>query len=951
VLFLLVAAKLEVSIVHAEIRFAVVYRRRSRGAPMSTYRLEILFRPRSVAIVGASPRERSLGRSIIRCLRDGAFESPVHVVNPHYGEIEGIATVGSLEEIAGAVDVVVIVTPPAAVPDIVAAAGAKGASAAIIITAGLGQASGSLAEAAERAARAHGMRLIGPNCLGVMVPSAKFNASFAAHMPRAGDLALVSQSGAIVAGMAEWSVRHAIGFSALVSIGDQIDVDVGDLLDFFALDRATRAILLYVESVKDARKFMSAARAAARAKPVIIVKSGRHAQAARAAATHTGALAGSDAVYEAAFRRAGVLRVYDLEELFEAAETLGRLRPYSGKRLAVLTNGGGVGVLAIDRLVDLGGVVAELSADTRARLDAALPPTWSKGNPIDIIGDADGERYACALDALLADPKNDAILVMNVPTALASPATIASRVVEVTRAHRENTMNRKPVLGVWVGADDLVARSFESAGIPHYTSETEAVRGFMHVVRWSEAREALMQAPPSLPEQFSLNLEAARRVIDAALADRRGWLDPIEIHALFVAYGIPMVPSVLAVNADAAASSAAAFLAAGLEVVLKILSPDIQHKSDVGGVRLNLPTATGVRNAAAEILDRARTIRPDARIAGVIVQPMIVRPQARELIAGFADDPTFGPVIVFGRGGTAVEVIDDKALALPPLDMKLARDLIARTRISRRLKAYRNVPAADEPDIALLLVKLSQLAADLPEVRELDINPLLADETGVLALDARIAVAPAEVTSGGRGHPRFAVRPYPKEWERTLTLDDGTTLLVRPVRPEDEAMFHRFFEQITMDDLRLRFFAPVREFSHTFIARLTQLDYARAMALAAISPADGDMLGVVHIHADPNYDKGEYAVLVRSDIKGRGLGWHLMNTMIQYARWLGLREVEGQVLNHNKTMLTMCEELGFAISPVREDPGVSLVTLRLDGISATDKQAASTDRASSPIAR
>jgi acetyltransferase len=905
---------------------------------MSTFRLEMLFRPRSVAVVGASPRERSLGRAIIRCLRDGQFDGPFHIVNPHYGEIEGLSTVGSVEAIAGAPDVVIIATPPAAVPDVVAAAGAKGAGAAIIITAGLGHGSGSLAEAAERAARTHGIRLIGPNCLGAMVPSARFNASFAAHMPPPGDLALISQSGGIVAGMAEWSARHAIGFSALVSIGDQIDVDVGDLLDFFALDRETRTILLYIESVHDARKFMSAARAAARTKPVIIVKAGRHAQAAKVAATHTGALAGADAVYEAAFRRAGLLRVSDLQELFEAAETLGRLRPFSGKRLAVLTNGGGVGVLAIDRLVDLGGVVAELSGDTRARLDAALPPTWSKSNPVDIVGDADAERYACALDALLADPNNDAILVMNVPTALAAPTKTAARVVEVTRAHCENKMSPKPVLTVWVGADDVATRLFESARIPHYRNETEAVRGFMHVVRWSEARETLMLTPPSLPEQFSPDVGAARKLIDAALADRRGWLDPFEIGALFAAYGIPLVPSVLATDADEAASGAAQFLAAGLPVVLKILSRDIQHKSEIGGVRLNLATAPAVRSAAEEILDRARTVRPNARIAGVIIQPMIVRPQARELIAGFADDPTFGPVVVFGRGGTAVEVIDDKALALPPLDMKLARDLIARTRISRRLEAYRNVPAANQTDIALLLVKLSQLAADLPQVRELDINPLLADESGILALDARAAVTPEETRGSARGHPRFAVRPYPKEWERTLALDDGTTLLVRPVRPEDEPMFHRFFTQITMDDLRLRFFAPLREFSHAFIARLTQIDYARAMALVAINPADREMLGVIHLHADPNYEKAEYAVLVRSDTKGRGLGWQLMHTMIQYAQCLGLREVEGEVLSHNKTMLTMCKELGFAISSLPEDPGVSLVRLRLDGISRTYQQ-------------
>jgi acetyltransferase len=459
-----------------------------------------------------------------------------------------------------------------------------------------------------------------------------------------------------------------------------------------------------------------------------------------------------------------------------------------------------------------------------------------------------------------------------------------------------------------------------------------------------------MQTPPSMPEQFSPNLDAARKVIDAALMDRRGWLDPLEISALFAAYGIPMVSSILAAHPDEAATHAAEFIGAGLPVALKILSQDIQHKSDIGGVRLNLTTATAVRSAAAEILDRARTIRPEARITGVIVQPMIVRPQARELIAGFADDPTFGPVIVFGRGGTAVEVIDDKALALPPLDIKLANDLIARTRISRRLKAYRNVPAANEPEIALLLVKLSQLAADLPEVRELDINPLLADESGVLALDARIAVAPVDATSNNRGHPRFAVRPYPKEWERTLTLEDGTALLVRPVRPEDELMFHQFFKQITMDDLRLRFFAAVREFSHTFVARLTQLDYARAMALVAITPADGDMLGVIHIHADPNYEKGEYAILVRSDIKGRGLGWQLMHTMIQYAQWLGLREIEGEVLNHNKIMLNMCDELGFAISSVPENPGVSRVRLRLERRSGADEHVLSNGPPSNPFA-
>jgi acetyltransferase len=896
---------------------------------MSTYRLEKLFFPRSIAVVGASPRERSVGRAVIRNLRAGGFAGPLAVVNPHHREIEGIATVPSLDQAHPPPDVVVITAPPDSVPQIIAAAAENGVAAAIILTSGLGHGSGSLAEAAERAAREKGLRIVGPNCLGVMAPAANFNASFATRMPRQGDLALVSQSGAIVAGMAEWAAQRAIGFSAVVSIGDQLDVDFGDLLDFFALDRSTRAVLLYVESIKNARKFMSAARAAARAKPVVVVKSGRHAQGAEAAATHTGALAGSDEVYDAAFRRAGLLRVSDLDELFDAVETLGRLRPFTGNRLAILTNGGGIGVLAIDRLVDLGGAVAELSAETRARLDAVLPPTWSRANPVDIIGDADADRYAAALEALIEDRQNDAILVLNVPIALASPTDTAAKVSSLVKSYRAKSVRPKPVFAVWIGADRVARDAFQAAEIPHFETESDAIRGFMDLARYAEAHEDLMATPPSLPEHFAPDVEAARRIIEAALAEQRTWLDPIEIGRLFAAYAIPIVPAVLALDAEQAGQAAKPFLANGRTVVVKIQSRDIVHKSEIGGVRLNLTTEDAVRSAAAEILAKARAARPDARIAGVIVQPMVLRPKARELIAGIADDPTFGPVVVFGRGGTAVEVINDKALALPPLDMKLAGDLIARTRVSRVLKAYRNVPAAREADVALVLVKIAQLAADLPEIRELDINPLLADETGVLALDARVAVAPLEVRFKGTGNPRFAVRPYPKEWERRVALAGGRRMFVRPLRPEDEAMVNAFFGRVTPEDLRLRFFAPVKDFSHAFIARLTQLDYGRAMALAAIDEASAELLGIVHIHADANYESGEYAILLRSDLKGHGLGWELMQLIIQYARSEGLRRIEGQVLRENSVMLQMCRELGFRVEADPQDPGICIVTLPL----------------------
>ena len=895
---------------------------------MSTYRLDKIFSPRSVAVVGASPRPASTGRAVLANLKRGGFAGRIDVVNPHYAAIEGIRAVKTYEQLSQAPDLAVIAVPPPAIPPIIAAAGRKGSPAAIILTSGLGHGPGSVADQCEKSARATGVRLLGPNCLGVLVPAAKLNASFAASLPRPGDLALVSQSGAIAAGLVEWAAVRGVGFSAIASIGDSIDVDFGDLLDFFAMDAATRAILLYIESIRDARKFMSAARAAARAKPVLVIKSGRHTQSAKAALTHTGALAGSDAVYDAAFRRAGLLRVLDLDELFAAAETLGHVTKLSGTRLAILTNGGGIGVMAVDRLVDLDGQLAEISVDTMQKLDAALPPIWSRANPVDIAGDADATRYAVALEQLLNDPQSDAVLVMNVPTALASPLDAAKSVIAVAGQHR-NKHGAKPVFAVWVGGDSA-ALAFDAAKIPSYATEADAVGGFMHLVRYRETRELLMATPPSLPEDFVPDAAAARPVIADVLGDRRTWLDPIEITRVFSAYGIPFAQATLARDAEEAAAAARPYLAEGTPVVLKILSPDIVHKSEVGGVRLNLATERAVREAAADILARARAAKPSARITGVTVYPMILRPKARELIMGVADDPTFGPIIAFGQGGTAVEVISDKALALPPLDLDLACRLIARTRVSRILKAYRNVPAADETAIALLLVKLAQLVADIPEIREIDLNPVLADETGVIAVDARVSVAPvAERQRGPSGHPRFAIRPYPKEWERHASLPDGTAIFLRPIRPEDEPLYQPFFAAVAAEDLRLRFFAPVKDFSHAFIARFTQIDYARAMAFVAIKQTTGEMLGVVRLHTRTDYNSGEYAILVRSDLKGHGLGWLLMQMIIEYARSEGIGAIEGQVLHVNSAMLQMCEQLGFAICHDPDDPQISVVKLSL----------------------
>jgi acetyltransferase len=886
---------------------------------MSTYRLKSLLSPHSLALIGASPRRSSVGRAIVGNILKAKFKGEFGVVNPRYAEIDGVATVASLAKLPFVPELAIITAPAATIPGLIDEAGKKGAAGVVIVTAGLGHGAGSLAEAVDGAARKYGMRLIGPNCLGIMMPNANLNASFSAHMPVSGNLALISQSGAIAAGMVDWAAQRRVGFSGIVSIGDQLDVDIADMLDYFALDEKTRAILLYIEAVKDAGKFMSAARAAARIKPVVVVKSGRMAQGAKAAATHTGALAGSDAVYDAAFRRAGILRVSDLRELFDCAETLGRVASPPGKRLAILTNGGGIGVLAIDRLVELGGVPASIASATREKLDAVLPPTWSGSNPVDIVGDADAARYQAALELLLADASNDAVLVMNVQTAMASAEAIAVAVTEVVKQYRRQQRSSvKPVLAVWVGADPKIGDLLSGAGIPNYPTEDDAVRGFMHLVRHREAVVTLARVPPAMPSTFEPDVDTGRQIVAAALADGREWLDPVEIKRLLEAYEIGMVPTFAAGDADQAIAHASSLFAQGMTVVLKIMSRDIIHKSDVGGVVLNLTSADAVRTTTAEILARARKLRPEARISGVIVQAMIVRPKARELILGFTDDPTFGTVIVFGRGGTAVEIINDKALALPPLDLQLAGDLIERTRVSRLLRAYRDVPAVKQDAVAMVLVKLAQMAADIPEIRELDINPLLADETGVLAVDARIAVGRVARKFGGSGPANFAVRPYPSQWQRHLQVKDGWRVFVRPIRPDDEPLIHDFLRHVTPEDLRLRFFAAMKEFTHEFIARLTQLDYARAMAFVAFDEATNAMVGVVRIHSDSIYENGEYAILLRSDLKGRGLGWALMQLIIEYAKSEGLKVISGDVLQDNIVMLQMCRKLGF---DVKTDPG------------------------------
>ncbi|EWY37261.1 GCN5 family N-acetyltransferase [Skermanella stibiiresistens SB22] len=892
---------------------------------MTVRNLDFLLKPNSIALIGASRRPKSMGAVVARNLFNAGFGGPIMPVSADERSIEGALCYPSVESLPIAPDLAVICTPPDTVPDLINRLGERGTKAAIVISAGFGElgAEGkALQQRALDAARPHLMRIAGPNCLGVMVPGRGLNASFAHVNPLKGDIALIAQSGAVVTSIVDWATSRRVGFSHLVALGGMADVDFGDLLDYMAADQHTRAICLYVEAITEARKFMSAARAAARQKPIIVIRSGRTDEAARAASSHTGALAGHDDVYDAAFRRAGMLRVGELDELFDAVETLAMGVQITGDRLAIVTNGGGIGVMATDTLIDEGGRLASLDETVMAKLDAILPPTWSRGNPIDIIGDAPGKRYADTVGALIGDHNHDAVLVINCPTAVSEGTETAQALVDSLKGRKH------PVLTSWLGEDSArdARHLFAANRIPTYETPNKAVRAFMHLVRYRKNQEMLMETPASTPEQFQVDEAAARAVIEAAMAEGRGWLSEFEGQQILRAYGIPVVETLKALTPDEAAEAARRI---GKPVALKILSVDIIHKSDIGGVHLHIKTPEEVRARAVAMLERVKRLRPDAQIEGFTVQAMASKPGAHELILGVADDPLFGPVLLFGQGGTSVEVVQDKALGLPPLNTNLAREMMARTRVWKLLQGYRDRPAAAIDQIALTLIKISQLITDIAEIVELDINPLLADDAGVLALDVRVKVAVPTLTPGTR---RLAIRPYPKKLEKRVKLNDGRGFLLRPIRPEDEPHVQRMFERMTPEDIRLRFFAPMKRLSHQMAAKLTQIDYDREMALVAVAEtSDGheELYGIVRIAADPDNQKAEYAVMVRSDLKGKGLGYVLMTQIIDYARSRGLKQVFGEVLRENTTMLAMCSELGFSRRENRDEPGVVEVTIGL----------------------
>jgi len=896
---------------------------------MSLQSLDPFFRPKRVVLIGATARPNSVGSVLARNL--AAFgQDRVAFVNPFVSEIDGVAVHPSVADLAAPADLAVVAVPPEAIVGVMAEIGAAGIHHAVVITTGLGHGSGSLLEAMTAVARDKGIRVLGPNSAGLQIPPIGLNASFAQRAAVPGDLAFVSQSGTLTHAALDWAARHGIGFSGIAVLGDAVDVDFDEMLDHFALDHRTRAILLYLESIRDARAFLSAARAAARSKPVVVIKAGRHAAGARAARSHTGALAGVDAVYDCAFRRAGLLRVADLDEMFAAAETLSLVPRIQGKRIAVITNGGGAGVLAADRVVDLGGELATLGDDTIAALDEVLPLGWSRGNPVDLIGNAAADRYGAATRAVLADSGVDAVVAINCPTPLAPSRLAAEAVVEAVADYRRGRYDGKPLIAAWLGEDDGWNTTFARARIPALETPHGAVEGLMQLVRHAEAQAALTATPADVLAEFSPDRARAAAVIAAALADNRLWLKASEVVELLTTYGIPIVPALAAADPGEAKRLAALLLAEHRSLVVKIASPDIVHKSDVGGVELELSTPEAVGAATDDVIARAKAARPGARIDGVTLHPMIVAPKAVELIAGVTDDPIFGPVMVFGRGGTAVEVINDRALALPPLDANLARDLIARTRVARQLQGYRDRRPVDVDRLAIILQRLAQLVAEHPAIADIDLNPLIAEADRLTVVDARVTLVADSPASGGAvHHPRLSIRPYPTEWEEFIALPNGRSVFVRPVRPEDEGRYLTFFSKMTAEDMRLRFFQRVHDLGHAFVARLTQIDYSRAMAFVALDPESSEMLGGVRLHGDPGGGDGEYAVSVRSDLKGVGLGRALMLQIIRYARRERYGRIHGEVLAENRQMLRMCERLGFKLTPDPDSPEIIKVALDL----------------------
>ncbi len=890
---------------------------------MQGHYLANVFEPGSIAVVGASDKEGSVGYQVLHNLVQGGFKGGLFPVNPNHDTIQGRAAWSRVSEIEHPVDLAVIAVPSRDVGRVIGECADHGVKAAVVLSAGFAEA-GAPGLARQREivdiARTHGIALVGPNCLGVLRPKVGLNASFARSSVRSGHVALVAQSGAFCTALLDWADGNGFGFSAVASLGATADVGFGEVLDYLAVDPATRSILLYVEGISDARSFMSGLRVAARLKPVIVVKSGRSDSGTRAAVSHTGALVGSDRVFDAAIHRAGAVRVYSVSELFSATTILAAGTRVEGPRLAIITNGGGPGVMAADRASDLNVPLANLGERTVSRLGEVLPPFWSHSDPVDILGDADAERYGAATDIILDDPGVDGVLVLLTPQAMTYPTACAEAVITASRKHH------KPVLACWMG-ENLVEqgrRLFATAGIPCFRSPEAGVNAFGYLASYRRNQAALLQAPGPLSAHREPDVEGARLIIENALSERRQVLSGPESKAVLKAFRIPVVASV---TATSAADALVAAESVGLPVAMKIHSPDITHKSDVGGVRLNIREPHTVRTAYREMIERVTLAAPEARVDGVTIEPMMDRPNAREIMVGITRDPVFGPVVSFGAGGTAVEVFADSQVALPPLNDYLGRELIGATRMARYLDRFRDLPRVNHEALLDVLQRVSEMACALPEITELDINPLLADDDGAVAVDARIVVDRPRSHVDRYGH--MAIHPYPSELVERWQLADGTDVVLRPIRPEDAIIEQSFVENLSEESRYFRFMQKLEKLTPLMLARFTQIDYDREMALVAVVD-DGSpgavILGVARYVTNPDVKSCEFALTVTDNRQRQGIGQQLMHRLMEVARDRGIEIMEGEVMADNRKMLALCERLGFRV--VRDRTDLSVVEVR-----------------------
>ncbi len=895
---------------------------------MVTLNLDKIFNPKSIALIGASDEEGSVGYNLIKNLTERGYEGKVYSVNIRKKEILGFKAYQTVDQLPEAVDLAIIAVPAKAVPGTIEECGKKGIMGIIIVTAGfkeIGPEGKALEDRISETKAKYNLRILGPNCLGFIRPGLNLNATFLRKMPKSGNLAFISQSGALGSAILDWAMHEKIGFSNFVSLGSMIDVAFGDLIDYFGNDPKTRSILMYIEGIADARKFMSAARHFARTKPIIVVKSGKFTESAKAAASHTGSLTGEDMIYDAAFKRAGMVRVDEVADLFNAAEVLETQPLPEGPNLAIITNAGGLGVMATDALIAQGGKLAKLDPKTMEALNASLPHFWSRGNPIDVLGDARTDRYKAAIEACLTDENIDCLLIIYTPQAVANPAEIAKNIAEFCR--REGACN-KTILTSFMGYEDVeeANRIFNENRIPTYFTPEQAVKTYMHMYHYKRNLGLLYETPEELPVDVFRPQRPLLVIMRNAAEENREMLTEAEAKTFLEYYNIPVVKTLTAKTADEAAALASSI---GYPVVLKILSPQIIHKTDAGGVALGIHDESELRAAFDRVTRRAHEYNSEAEILGVTVQRMI-SPQGYEVIIGAKTDPIFGPVILFGMGGIGVELFKDVAIGLPPLNQTLARRIMEETRVYQLMKGYRNVPPANVKLLEEIMVRFSQMLVDFPQIREVDINPLFIDQNEALALDARIMIDKKRVFERVQPHSHLVISPYPKKYETLWRLRDGRPVLLRPIKPEDEPLWLDMFQKFSEESIRYRFFELIRDTPHEVRVRYCNIDYDREMAIVAELTENGhrSILGVVRLIVEPDEKTGEIAFIVADPWQGLGLGTKMIDYMIEICKDKGLEQIYGVMLAENVKAISLMRQMGFIIEHAEDDTVKGTLNLR-----------------------